>query len=135
MPTLTIPCTPCYQDWISCGNETINVVGILEPDTAYIWVLENKGAKYSGEVTTNSDGTFTIVVADLPDALLNPYAGKFTLTVKANDAYQCSTVTWNDSAYCDSYACIEFEVRNGTAVKNTLGCPCELMLQQNQAEI
>lgn len=127
-------CTTCYKDWISCGNETLFVAAILAPDTAYIWYLENKGAIYSGEVTTNADGMFTITVADLPEALLNPYAGTFTLTVKANDAYLCSTVTWNDSAYCDSYTCIEFEVVNGTAVKNTLGCPCDLMLEQDNEE-
>lgn len=127
-------CTTCFKDWISCGNTVLLVAAILEADTAYIWVLENKGAKYSGEVTTNADGMFTITVADLPDALLNPYAGTFTLTVLANDAYQCSTEVWNDSAYCDSYTCIEFEVVNGTAVKNTLGCPCELMQNDDDNE-
>ncbi len=85
------------------------------------------GAKYSGEVTTNENGNFTIPVSALPDGLLNPYAGIFTLTVQANDAYQCNSSTWNDSAYCDSYTCISFDVRNGDHVKNTLGCPCELI--------
>ncbi len=120
-------CLPCYKDWISCGNATIDVVGKLAASTAYIWTITNKGAKYQGEVTTNSDGGFTIDVADLPDGLLNPYAGVFTLTVTANDAYQCAASTWNESAYCDSYDCIEFEVVNGSANKNTLGCPCELI--------
>lgn len=120
-------CIPCYADFISCGNTQLFVIATLDADTAYKWVLTNKGAKYSGDVTTDANGNFIIPVSELPDALLNPYAGPFVLTVLADDAYQCSTITWNDSAYCDSYTCIEFEVLNGNFVKNTLGCPCELI--------
>lgn len=121
-------CTPCFKDYISCGNEQLFVTGSLEPDAAYVWILTTPmGAKYSGEVTTNENGNFVIPVSALPEGLLNPYAGEFTLTVRANDAYQCNSSTWNDSAYCDSYTCISFEVVNGDHVKNTLGCPCELL--------
>ena len=120
-------CLPCFKDWISCGNTELFIAGTLQADTAYIWHLENKGAKYSGEVTTDANGNFTIADLELPAGLLNPYAGTFELSVVANDAYQCSSVIWNDSAYCTSYDCISFEVINGTAVKNTLGCPCELI--------
>lgn len=117
-------CLPCFKDYISCGNETIIVVGVLPAGVSYKWVLTNKGAKYSGEVTTSTTGSFTINVSDLPEGLLNPYAGAFELTLVANDAYQCNPITWNDSAYCDPYDCILFEVVNGDHVKNTLGCPC-----------
>lgn len=120
-------CLPCFKDWISCGNESLSIVGTLLPATAYNWILENKGAVYSGEATTDANGYFTIPVSELPDGLLNPYAGTFQLTINANDAYQCNSSTWNDSAYCTPYDCILFEVVNGTAVKNTLGCPCELL--------
>lgn len=120
-------CLPCFKDYISCGNEILQVNGSLEQSTSYIWNIENKGAKYSGEVTTDTSGKFTIDVTELPEGLLNPYAGTFELTVKANDAYGCSNQTWNDSAYCDPYDCIIFEVVNGTEVKNTLGCPCDLL--------
>lgn len=120
-------CLPCLKDWISCGNEQLFITGSLQPDTAYRWILGNKEAVYSGEVITNENGNFVIPVSELPNGLLNPYAGTFELSVVAADAYQCSTVIWNDSAYCTSYDCILFEVVNGTAVKNTLGCPCELL--------
>lgn len=126
MATITIDCIPCYQDHISCGNETITVLGTLTADTEYKWILTNKGAKYSGVATTDASGNFTITVADLPDGLLNPYAGEFTLEVVTADDY-CIPATWNDSAYCEPYTCISFEVVNGTDVKNTLGCPCELL--------
>lgn len=123
MATITIGCTPCYKDNISCGIDTITVLGTLTPDTDYKWILTNKGAKYSGIATTDSSGNFVINVDDLPDGLLNPYAGEFNLQVVTADDY-CIPGTWNDSAYCEPYDCISFEVVNGTDVKNTLGCAC-----------
>lgn len=125
-------CQTCYKDWISCGVETLHITGTLQADTDYIWTITNKGAKYQGEATTDVNGHFSIPVTDLPAAILNPYAGSFVLTVTANDAYQCASESWNDSAYCDAYPCIEFEVMNGTADKNTLGCPClEYLLEED----
>lgn len=124
MATITTDCIPCYQDHISCGNETITVLGLLAADTEYKWILTNKGAKYSGIVITDTDGSFIIDVSTLPDGLLNPYAGIFTLEVVTADDY-CIQGTWNDSAYCEPYTCISFEVINGTDVKNTLGCACQ----------
>jgi hypothetical protein len=120
-------CLPCIKDWISCGNTELFVAGTLAADSAYIWQIENKGAIYQGQATTDANGNFTIPVSELPNGLLNPYAGAFTLTVMADDAYQCNSSTWNDSAYCTAFDCIIFEVVNGTAVKNTLGCPCDLL--------
>lgn len=120
-------CLPCFKDWISCGNETLFVTGTLAANTAYKWILGNKEAVYSGEVTTNENGNFVIPVSELPNGLLNPYAGTFELSVVADDAYQCTSSTWNDSAYCAAYDCILFEVVNGSVTKNTLGCPCELI--------
>jgi hypothetical protein len=118
-------CTRCYSDYISCGNETLTVVSALEANAAYIWVITtSQGAKYSGAVTTDANGMFDIDVTTLPEGLLNPYAGNFVLTVVAADAYQCNTEAWNDLEGCDSYTCIEFDVRNGDQIKNTLGCPC-----------
>jgi len=122
-----MPCLPCYKDWISCGNDSLFIAGTLLPETTYIWILENKGSVYSGEATTDANGHFTIPVSELPSGLLNQYAGTFELYIIANDAYQCNSSTWNDSAYCTAYDCISFEVVNGTAVKNTLGCQCELL--------
>ena len=120
-------CTLCYKDWISCGNEQLFITGTLAASTAYIWILRNKESIYSGSATTNVNGNFVIPVSELPLGLLNPYSGTFELSVVADDAYQCSTVIWNNSAYCTKYDCITFEVVNGTADKNTLGCPCELL--------
>lgn len=115
-------CTTCYSDYISCGVETIEVKGTLLPDTDYTWILTSPtGAKYSGDVTTDADGKFELDVTSLPDDLLNPYAGIFTLQVQTAD---CSPASWNDSAYCDKYDCIQFVAVSGNYVKATLGCGC-----------
>jgi hypothetical protein len=82
------------------------------------------GAKYSGYVTTDTSGFFLIDTSLFPNGLLNPYAGEFTLEVTGEDAYLCASSTWNDSAYCTPYKCINFDVKNGNAGKNILGCPC-----------
>lgn len=129
---MSTPCTPCYKDYISCGLDEIIVTGTLVADTAYKWIITNKGAKFSADITTDANGNFIIDVSLLPPGFLNPYAGSFVLNVVANDAYQCSSATFNDSAYCTPYSCIEFEVSNGTHVKNTLGCPClEYLLEED----
>lgn len=118
-------CVTCYKDWISCGEDAIAVNGNIVATTDLTWVLTSpSGAKYSGEATTDEDGHFTIDTTTLPEGLLNPYAGIFTLEIQTGD---CEPLTWNDSAYCDSYSCIEFEVKNGNQIKNTLGCDCELL--------
>lgn len=123
MPT----CNPCYNDFISCGLTTLNVIGRLVANAPYTWTITNKDRKYSGSITTNTAGGFTIPVSEFPEGLLNPYAGSFVLSVKNTDAYDCNGSTWNNSAYCTPYDCIEFEVLTGTFVKNTLGCPCEII--------
>jgi hypothetical protein len=116
-------CTTCYKDWISCGVTTVQVRGKLLPNTSYTWVLTTpQGAKYTADITTNADGFFEVV--EPVAGLFNPYAGPFTLEVMED---YCAMVSWNSSAYCDSYSCIEFEVKSGDANKNTIGCPCELL--------
>ena len=115
-------CQTCFKDWISCGETAINVYGTLLPETNYTWILTtSQGAKYLGAVTTDGDGFFVIPTSELPEGLINPYSGIFTLEVQAG---HCDPATWNDSAYCDSYTCIEFEARNGNGGKNIIGCPC-----------
>ena len=120
-------CLPCFKDWISCGNDDIIVKGTLNPTTDYTWVLKNKGAVYTGGFTTDAEGNFSIPVSELPNGLLNPYAGIFQLTVNLFGDSCTEDQVWNNSAYCDPYDCIQFEVVNGTSIKNTIGCPCELL--------
>lgn len=115
-------CQTCYKDWISCGNEALVINGTLIPETEYTWILTHaNGAKYLGSTTTDGDGYFVIPYSEFPAGFFNPYAGPFQLEVQTG---HCAPALWNDSAYCDSYTCIEFEVKNGNGDKNTIGCPC-----------
>jgi hypothetical protein len=115
-------CITCFKDWISCGETAIYVQATLLPSTNYTWIITTpQGAKYLGTTTTDADGFFVIPVSELPDGLFNPYAGIFTLEVQTGT---CAPATWNDSAYCEPYTCIEFEAKNGNAGKNVIGCPC-----------
>lgn len=121
-------CLPCFKDNISCGNDLLIIAATLAPGIDIKWVLTTpQGAEYSAETITDNNGNFTIDVTALPEGLLNPYAGLFTLEVFEQDAYQCNQLTWNDSAYCTPYTCISFDIVNGNNVKNSLGCPCDLI--------
>lgn len=106
-------CEQCFSDWISCGVDEIIVDGGLTPGAEITYFIDNKSATYSGNAIVDEDGKFTINVDDHPMNLFNPYAGIFVLHLGGN----CY-----DPLFCDQYACIEFEVRKGDAVKNTLTC-------------
>jgi hypothetical protein len=113
-------CTTCYKDWIHCGETSIEVLATLLPETNYTWILTSaQGAKYLGAVKTDADGHF--LIEEPVEGLFNPYAGFFTLEVQTGN---CSKDTFNNSAYCEPYSCIEFESINGNGGKNTIGCPC-----------
>jgi hypothetical protein len=117
-------CNKCFLDWIACGVETIEVSSALAPDSIYIWVISNKGSKYTGSITTDWEGKFSINVSDFPVGFFNPYAGSFVLEIKDNNSNYCESVLVNDG--CQDFICIEFEVVNGNSNKNSIGCPCTL---------
>ncbi len=100
--------------------------GTLLPIANYRWVLTTpSGAKYSGTIITDVDGFF--IFNEPVEGMFNPYAGIFTLEILTEEDI-CTPASWNDSAYCEPYSCIEFEVKNGDySDKNTIGCPCELL--------
>jgi hypothetical protein len=113
-------CTTCFKDWIHCGETSLQVNATLIPNTNYTWILTtSQGAKYTGSVTTDEDGHF--VFEEPVSGLFNPYQGIFTLEVQTSN---CNPATFNDSAYCEPYTCIEFEAVNGNGGKNVIGCPC-----------
>ena len=115
-------CATCYKDWISCGVDAIIVQGSLLPLTPYTWIITtSQGAKYLGATTTDTNGFFVIPTSEFTSGFFNPYAGLFTLEAQTGN---CTPASWNNSVYCDPYTCIEFEVKNGTGDKNTIGCPC-----------
>lgn len=113
-----------FKDYISNCQDYITVNVVLDPATEYKWVITDKFSKaYSGLFTTDADGHFDIPVTDLPEGLLNNYAGTFTLEVWTVEGVygetQCQKIPLPIAKYYDS---IQFEVHGGTNEKNNLGC-------------
>lgn len=119
-------CTaPVFKDYISNCQDAIIVYAILDPGTTYKWVIKDKfGKEYAGESLTDGDGHFQIPVSDLPDGLLNSYAGTFELEVWSTQGIygdlQCHHIPIPIASY---YQKLQFEVRGGTNEKSNLGCP------------
>lgn len=106
-------CITCYRDWISCGVEEIVLNTGVDAITEYtVTISTPQGRTYNRTYTSNVFGDITIPVSTFPLALFNPYAGLFSISIKIGCDYLL---------FCDEYACIEFEVRNGDS-KNTLSC-------------
>lgn len=104
-------CETCYHAQIpSCADEIIIDAG-LTPSTNYYWVLTDKFRnKYTQDATTNISGLLVInVTDDLPDGLLTPYSGDFTLQIfDTSDVLQEYTIDTID------YSCITISIFKAT---------------------
>lgn len=110
-------CCTCFNDFLAKCTDEITVYAQLSPLTSYRWVISDKfNKKYEGDFTTDSDGFWTIPVADLPAGLLTEYSGLFTLEVMDSG---CKPVNFK---VAQEFSCIDFVVKGGTYEKNTLGC-------------
>lgn len=114
-------CSCCFESPIgSCipadGYLTINTQ--LDPAQTYWYHFTDKFQnEYSGELSPESDGTLKIPIAQLPDGLLNQYAGDFMLSITA-DEQGCDTVPLLLAA---KYDCIQLSV-TGKNSKSNIGC-------------
>jgi hypothetical protein len=89
----------------------------LSPLSDYQWIIEDKfGNKYQGEFTTDSNGFWQILVADIPPGMLTQYSGDFTLQVQDSG---CKPVKFK---VAQEYDCINFHIKGGNYEKDTLGC-------------
>src|SRR5690349_17535069 len=112
-------CTCCFTDTLAKCEDTIQVNAMLQPSTAYRWVITDKFQnKYQGNITTDVNGFFEIDVEDLPSGLLNQYNGTLSLQVFAGLG-ACSPEKFKIAGVHD---CIQFEISGGTFEKNNLGC-------------
>lgn len=107
-----------FTDFIAKCNTTLTVYAKLTPETAYRWIITDKfDAKYEGAFTTDIDGFFQIPLEDLPDHLLNEYAGNFLLQIQDDT---CKPIKF---MVASEYQAINFSVKAGTYIKDHLGCP------------
>lgn len=113
-------CSTCFDDFIAKCNTAIRIFAQL-PSLAlyqsYRWVITDKFDKqYEGSFIVDADGFWEIPVDELPDGLLTEYSGSFKLQVYDGD---CKPVKFKIAS---EYDCVDFEVKGGTFVKDTLGC-------------
>jgi hypothetical protein len=110
-------CNSCFQDYLAKCNLSIQVYAQLSPLSDYRWIITDKFAnKYQGEFTTDADGFWQILVADLPPGMLTQYSGEFTLQVQDSG---CRPVKFKIAQEAD---CINFHIKGGNYEKDTLGC-------------
>lgn len=115
-------CNICFTDYLIQCSEVINVFAKLTANTVYQWVIEDKFSRqYAGTFETDADGFWQIPVADLPEGLLNEYAGSFTLKVY-DDPYGINCNEPVSFTVAQTFDCITFNVRAGNREKNNLGC-------------
>lgn len=92
-------CSNCFEVFLKQCPATIEVLGGLTPATDYYWVIQRNSRIYQKKVTTDIAGKLVIDVTDLPDGLLNAYAGSFFLEIREGANY-LNVVTLN------TYTCI-----------------------------
>lgn len=110
-------CNSCFTDFLTKCIGSILVYAQLSPLTQYTWIITNKnGQKFSGEVTTDADGFWSIPVDELPAGMLTEYSGLFTLEVQDSG---CKPVKFK---IAQEYDCIDFTIKGGTYEKGNLGC-------------
>lgn len=111
-------CNCCYTDYIGKCEVTLTINTRLQGETEYTVVFTDKFEnKYQVVVTTESDGTIVIPVADLPAGLLTEYSGDFQIQIYDGT---CKPISFE---LVGKYDCISFHVKGGTFEKDAIGCP------------
>jgi len=76
-------CSTCYEVRIPECPDDITILAQLDADTTYFVTITTKfEKKYTQQVLTDSDGSFIIRVADLPEGLFTRHSGDFTVDVR-----------------------------------------------------
>lgn len=116
-------CTTCFEDWVcKCIYDTLIINTRLTPGQTYYWrVTDQFNQNYSGAVVAEADGVLQIPIEDLPEGLINQFAGRITITI--HEDLGCSSIA---IPLAKKYDCIDLEVRGGSEQKETIGCavPC-----------
>lgn len=107
-------CNNVYKDYINCGVDDIVIdAGLTQGEVYKIVISTPQLSIYQFPLTADVFGDLTLSVSSLPNGMLNPYAGPFTLSIGTS----CDPFL-----FCDFYKYIQFDVVNGNQAKNTLSC-------------
>jgi hypothetical protein len=112
-------CQTCFTDCIGRCPEGITVYAFLQANSAYLqykWVITDKfNNAYQGYFVTGETGEFIIPPDDLPEGLLTEWSGEFKLQVFDEDDTPVRFYMVQE------YDCVNFTVKGGTLVKDTIG--------------
>ncbi len=103
-------------------EDEIVVNTALTPGLELTWFITDKFEQvYSGSVTIDTDGKIHIPIAELPDGLLNQYAGVFSLHFE-----EVGTCKRLSIPLAKNYDEVILNIIGGNNQKNTIGCdvPC-----------
>lgn len=111
-------CGHTFFDFISNCGSTLKVNALLSPAIPYEWQITDKfNNTYSGISIADEQGFISIDVTDLPDGFFTPWSGTFVLKIK--DPNSCG---FNDFKIAQFVESIQFDVKGGTRIKESLGC-------------
>ena len=109
---LTDSCTDCFEiDANECNQIGLNL-GLVEGEDYTINITDKFGKMYSLTATADEDGIIYIDNVDLPDYLLNPYAGSFIVQVYLNDSLQQFVINNH------LFGCFTLNIIAGTGLSN-----------------
>lgn len=109
-----------FQDFLSNCNDEIVLNALLTAGQTYKWTITNRlGNQYSGTSAADVYGTsLTIDLEDLPEGLINNYAGGFYLEL-FDTTDECKAISFKMTRY---YEKVFFDMVAGSNIKNNLGC-------------
>ena len=106
-PTVDRGCDVCEKLTFASAT-TINVLAGLTPaNTYYLWVIDKFKNVYRDIVAIAGDGSFSIVISNYPDKMLNEYAGSFYLFL-SSDVNGTAIIPMTFNAV--SYKCLIFDI-------------------------
>lgn len=100
--TLTSNCDVCKELSQLLSNLVI-AAGLTASTSYYVWVVDKFGNIFRDQYTTNLAGSFTLLEANYPTGMLNPYAGAFEIFVSMDQ--DGDTIVPMDFGDADEYNC------------------------------
>lgn len=103
-------CDSCYVTSIAWCTDPHFITGLQHAHPYRVYIENHFGQVYYQNVTTDSDGNFTLDISLFPDEFFNPSSGNFILTVKTLQGDDTDIVYGYQG-----YPCIVFDVYQETA--------------------
>ena len=122
-------CDTCYIVEIPECPENITVKAQLEANEQYFIVITDKfGKRYSQEVETDSEGSFTLDLSDIPAGTFNRHAGSFTIEafLEENSTCEPELMQFCCEGVVSDYRCVSMSFFQSDlgSLETVIGCDC-----------